>query len=255
MRINWRIIFPLLMIGLVLMACSRGAVKEQLPPYEQYQKAMNYYQHEDYLKAQNEFQRLIYSYPGQSFVDTAQYYLAMTYFDIGSYPEAIGEFKRLLQAYPTSAFADDSQYRVAMAHYEESPRYALDQTETYAAIDEFSVLLDRFPGSSYADGAREKLEELYDKLAKKMFKSGELYMKLNDYSPALIYFEQIRDNYPSTEWAAMAFYYTGEAQLKQGRKSDALETFQNFVIAFPEHKLTKKAQKQISKLAPQETGG
>jgi outer membrane protein assembly factor BamD len=239
----------------VVLCCSRGAVKEQLPPFEQYQLAMRQYEKEDYLKAQSEFQKLIYSFPGQSFIDTAQYYLAMTYFKIGSYPEAVGEFKRLLQTYPGSGLADDAQFQIAMAHYDESPRYSLEQTETYAAIDEFSVLVDKYPGSPHIADTQEKLDVLYDKLAKKLYKSGELYMKLNDYDPALIYFGQVRDNYPNTEWAILAFYYSGLAQLKSGRKSDALETFQNFVTAFPENKLARKAQKQISKLATPETGG
>lgn len=81
-------------------------------------------------------------------------------------------------------------------------------------------------------------------------------MKLSDWEPALIYFEQVRDNYPNTEWAVLAMYYTGEAQEKLGRKSDALGTFQNFVEAFPDHKLSQKAQKHIAGLKPAEvTGG
>ncbi len=252
-----RLIFAMVLSGMAAMivSCSRGGVKETLPPREQYQKAMAYYDDGDFLKAQGEFQKIVYSYPGQPFVDTAQYYLAMSYYKIESYPEAIGEFKRLLQAYPSSPLADDAQYYVGMSHFNDSPSFTKDQTETYAAIDEFGVFLDRFPSSPFAEDVQSRLDVLYDKLARKLFKSGQLYLKLNDYEPALIYFEQVRDNYPQTEWATMALYYTGEAQLKLGRKSDALETFQNFVTAFPDHKLSKKAREHIDKLAPVQAGG
>jgi outer membrane protein assembly factor BamD len=252
-----RLLLMVILAGIViaLLACSRGAVKEPLGPREQFQKAMAYYNDGDFLKAQGEFQRVVYSFPGQPFVDTAQYYLAMSYYNIVSFPEAIGEFKRLLQAYPSSPLADDAQYYVGMSHFNESPGFTKDQTETYAAIDEFGVFLDRFPSSQYAQDVQSRLDTLYDKLARKLFKSGHLYLKLNDYEPALIYFEQVRDNYPQTEWAKMAMYYTGEAQFKLGRQSDALETFQNFVAAFPDHKLTKKAQERINKLTPVQAGG
>jgi outer membrane protein assembly factor BamD len=201
------------------------------------------------------FQRLIYSFPGQTFIDTAQYYLGMSFSNMKDYPEAITEFRRLLTAYPASPFTDDAQYQVALCYYRQSPTYYHDQSETYDAIDEFSIFLSRYPRSPLREDAQAKLNELYDKLAKKLYKSGELYLKLNDYEPALIYFQQVRDNYPNSDWASYAFYYSGEAMQKQGRLSDALVTFQNFVLAFPDSKLAQKARQRIAELQSSESGG
>jgi len=252
-----RLTFPAILAGalITLLSCSKGGVKESLSPGEQFHRAQALYDSEDYLKAQTEFQRIVYSFPGQTFIDTAQFYLAMSYYQVESYPEAIGEFKRLLQAYASSPLADDAQYYVGMSHFNDSPGFAKDQTETYAAVDEFGVFLDRFSSSSFTDDVKAKLDILYDKLARKLYRSGYLYLRLNDFEPALIYFEQVRDNYPQTEWAKLALYYTGEAQQKLGRQSDALETFQNFVAAFPDHKLNKKAREKIEKLSPAQAGG
>jgi outer membrane protein assembly factor BamD len=240
---------------LAISACSRSGVREGLPPNEQYQQAMKSFEKKNYLKAQSEFQKVIYSYPGLSFIDTAQYYLGMSYLDVSSYSEAAGEFKRFLATYPASPLADQAQYNLAMSYFNQSPGFALDQTDTYSAIDEFSVFLDKYSESPLVADAKQKLDLLNGKLAKKLYKAGELYMKLNDFEPALIYFGQVRDNYPSSEWAAYAFYYSGEAQMKLGRKSEALETFQNFMQAFPDHKLAHKAQKNIAILSPVQTTG
>ena len=248
------IIFGIIGI-LIVLSCSKPAVREQESPRQLYDRAMQYYQKEKYLKAQAELQRLIYSFPGQTFIDTAQYFLGMTYYNISNYSESSAEFKKLLDTYPASAYADAAQYQIAMSHYRESPRYSLDQTETFNAVDEFSTFLDKYPTSPLVDDARSKLNSLYGKLAEKMYKNGETYMKLHDYGPAILYFGQVRDNYPSTEWAKLAFYYTGLAQLHNGQKNDALETFQNFVTAFPDHKLAKDARKEISKLQPEQAGG
>jgi len=243
------------MIILILFSCSRSGFKEEATPRQQYDNAMELYNKNKFYKAQMAFQRLIYSYPGQTYIDTAQYYLGMSLYEIKHYPEAIAEFRRLLTAYPSSGFADDAQYQVALAYYNQSPSYYHDQSDTYDAVDELSAFLTRYPRSPLREEAQEKLNELYDKLAKKLYKSGELYLKMHDYEPALIYFGQVRDNYPNTEWAKYAFYYSGEAMRRQGRFSDALETFQNFVTAFPDHKLSKKAREKIEKIQSMTSGG
>ncbi|UCC80155.1 MAG: outer membrane protein assembly factor BamD [Candidatus Zixiibacteriota bacterium] len=248
--------FVLLFISAVILAsCSGSGLKKQATPREQYDYAMEEYNKNKFFKAQMAFQRLIFSFPGQTFIDTAQYHLGMSFYKMKHYPEAVTEFRRLLSSYPTSPFADDAQFQVAICFYDQSPKYYLDQSETYDAIDEFSLFLTRYPRSPRKEEAQEKLNELYDKLAKKVYKNGELYLKMHDYEPALIYFEQVRDNYPNTEWAKYAFYNTGVAMKRQGRISDALETFQNFVLAFPDHKLSKKARENISEIQSITSGG
>jgi outer membrane protein assembly factor BamD len=237
------------------MSCSRGGFKSQVSPRDQYDAAMELYNKNKFFKAQMAFQRLIYNLPGQTYIDTAQFYLGMSFYNMKTYPEAVAEFRRLLSAYPTSDFADDAQFQAAMCFYQQSPSYYHDQSETLDAVDEFSLFLSRYPRSPLKEEAQLRLGELYDKLAKKLYKSGELYLRLHDYEPALIYFEQVRDDYPNTEWAKYALYNTGEAMRKQGRISDALETFQNFVTAFPDHKLSPKARKIISELQPVTSGG
>ena len=250
-----RKIIPFSLIIIILASCSGTGFKEQDTPREQYNYAMELYDKDKFFKAQMAFQRLIYSFPGQTFIDTAQYYLGMSFYNMEHYPEAIAEFRRLLSAYPSSPFADDAQFQVALSFYDQSPKYYHDQSETLDAIDEFSMFLNRYPRSPIKGEAQEKLNELYDKLAKKLYKNGELYLKMHDYEPALIYFEQVRDNYPNTEWAKYAFYNSGVAMREQGRISDALETFQNFVIAFPDHRLSKKAREKISEIQSITSGG
>jgi len=240
---------------IILLSCSRGGLKETEYPRDIYDRATADYNKGKYFKAQTELQRLIYSFPGQPFIDSAQFYLAMSLYNMQEYPEAVGEFRKLLVAYPVSPLADDAQFQLGMCHYQQSPGYALDPEETNMAIDEFSMFLSRYPQSPLVPEARERLNDLNEKLARKMFKSGELYLKMHDYDPALLYFSQVRDNYPETEWATRALYYSGEALMGLDRKSDALETFQNFVTAFPDNKLSRKARKYIEKLQSLANGG
>jgi outer membrane protein assembly factor BamD len=236
-------------LGVVFILAGCGGKPQ--PIYsagDQFTYAKNLYDKGKYNKAQIAFENLIYSYPGNSVIDTAQYYMAMSYYQQKEYSLAAGEFKRLLSAYPRSQFADDSQFQIGMCHYKMSPKYELDQSETHEAISEFQTLISEYPASAYMADAQVRIKELEDKLAQKAFKTGELYLKLRDYESALVYFSYVRDNYPSTDWAIKSYYYTGETYLKLERYDEALEIFQNFLNGFANHDLTPRAKERIEKI-------
>lgn len=237
----------LLLIVVLIVGCGTKTTKV-LPVNEQFKYAMNLYDNGKYFKAQTAFENLIYTYPGNAVIDTAQYYLGMCYYQRKDYGLAAGEFKRILTAYPNSGFADDSQYHIAMCHYNLSPKYSLDQSETNQAIYEFNLLMSTYVSSPFIKDAREKVAELTEKLAKKKFKDGELYLKMGYYDAALTYFSYVRDNYPSTQWAVMAYYYSGEAQFKLKKYEEAKHIFDTFIVGFPDNKLVPKAKKNLEKL-------
>ncbi len=219
-----------------------------LSSQDQFKYAKELYDKKKYFKAKTAFENLIYTYPGNTVIDTAQFYLGMRHYNQKEYGLAAGEFKRLLSAYHKSEFADDAQYQVGMCHYKMSPKYQLDQKETYLAIDEFSLLMSNYPTSEYRDEAIARIKELEDKLSRKKFEAGKLYLRLHNYEPAITYFSFVRDNYPATDWAIQAFYYTGEAQDGLGQYDEALQIFENFLIGFSGHKLAPKAKKKIEQI-------
>ena len=232
---------------LMILGCSKKQ-RQVLAAADQYKLAKELYDKGKYFKAQTEFENLIYTYPGNTVIDTAQYYLGMCQYNQKNYGLAAGEYKRLLTAYPQSKLADDSQYYIGMCHFNMSPKYSLDQNETYLAIDEFNSLFSSYPISEYISEARQRVKELEDKLAKKSFIAGQLYFKMHDYQSALTYFSFVRDNYPATDWAVQAFYYSGEAQLELGQNIEAKQTFESFLSGFSDHKLADKAKSKLNKL-------
>jgi outer membrane protein assembly factor BamD len=235
----------ILLILAGLWGCSHktGTV---LPVADQFKLGKNLYEKKKFYKAQMEFEKLIYSYPGNTVIDTAQYYLAMSLYDQKDYVTSASEFNRLIQSYPQSEWADDAQYQIGMCHYKMSPKYSLDQTETFQAVEAFQNFVSNFASSPLMNDARDRLRELDDKLAKKRFMSGLLYLKMGDYEPAITYFWSVRDNYSATDWAVQSIYYTGDAQLRLKQYDKALETFQGFVTGFPDHKLTAKAKQKMA---------
>lgn len=239
--------YALLLILLGLWGCGHKP-SPVLSVNEQFKLAKQFYDNHKYQKAQQEFEKLIYTYPGNTIIDTAQYFLSMSQYYQKDYIIAAGEFQRLLQSYPQSEYADDAQYQIGMCHYKMSPKYQLDQTETYEALDAFQTFLGNFIGSPLVEDARSRIRELENKLAQKKFMTGLLYLKLADYEPAITYFWTVRDEYPATDWAVQAIYYTGEAYYGQKEYSKALETIQAFAAGFPGHPLSGKAVKKIEQI-------
>ncbi|MBD3234654.1 MAG: outer membrane protein assembly factor BamD [candidate division Zixibacteria bacterium] len=223
------------LIGLIfgiIAGCGSKNVKPVADPDDQLKIAMKLYEKEKYYEAETEFQKFIYNYPGNKAVDTAQYYLGMSYYKDGDYALAAGEFKKFLTSFPASDFADDAQYHLAMSHYHQSPGYELDQSETRLAIDEFLNFLDGYPLSEHADSASVKLTEMRNKLAKKTFKTGRLYQKLNQFDPAILYYNRLITEYPESPYVEESVFRKGECYLKLEKDIKAREAFLEYLNRF-----------------------
>jgi len=238
----------LLLPILLLLGCGGKPDKEVPEVRTQFKIAMGKYNRGEYLDAQEEFQRLIFNYPGETLADTAQYYLAMSYYKDREYALAAGEFQRLLSAFPASEFTEAGHYRLAMTHYERSPKYSLDQSSTYEAIEQFELYLDAFGEGEFADSSRIKLGELRSKLARKAYHNGKIYMKVGDYVAAVVYFEFLLQEYPDTEWAQAAQYEMGECYRKQEMWERAKFAYLEAINGYSRSEHTKKAEKRLSRL-------
>lgn len=241
-------LFVLIAVTAVMISYCGKKPQIILPASQQFTKAKGLYDKGKYYKAQLEFENLIYTYPGNTVIDTAQYYMGMCYYEDKDYGLAIGELKRLLTIYPGSELADDAQFYVAMSHYKMSPKYTLDQNETYRAIEEFSSLIANYPVSEFRDDSRTNLKELENKLAQKSYKAAELYLKLNDYKSALVYFAYVRDNFSSTDWAIRSFFYSGVAQFELNKTDEAKDIFEKFLQGFSDHELALEAKSMLDKV-------
>ena len=252
MQIKFKI-FPLIGIAILLClpavlllgGCGAGGVKPIEDSQSQFKRAMELFNKKKYYEAETEFQRFIYNFPGNTAVDTAQYYLAMCYFDDNDYALAGGEFKKLLTSFPASAFADDAQYRLAMSHYHQSPNYYLDQTDTYIAIEEFLNFLDKYAISEFSDSANFYLKEMRNKLARKTFKAGELYQKLNEYDPAVLYYDRVLDDYADSPFSEEALYHKGECLISLKKDIRARDAFLEYIDKYENGKFHKDATNKL----------
>ena len=239
-----------IMILTGLLGCGGGmTMKVYGSAEEQYRNSMGEYNKKHYLKAIDGFQKLIYNFSGAPMVDSAQYYLALSYFQQKDYYMAAAEFDRLAKTYPGSPFVDNSQYMAGLCYYKSSPNnYGLDQSELIKAIATLEDFITDYPESDAVEDARTALAAARERLAEKRYNNGRLYLRLGYYKSADIYFQAVIDEHTDSKWAARSLFYQGELNFKWKKYNEAKEKFNNFLVVYPEHELSKSAGKMLAQI-------
>jgi outer membrane protein assembly factor BamD len=216
-----------------------------MTPEERLKVAKKLLEKGDYYDAKTQFTILALNYPGTPIADEAQYYLAESHFGLKEYILAAAEYEKLVRNYPQSEFVDDAEYKVALCYYKLSPHYALDQKYTRMAIEKFQQFLEDFPNSPLKSEAEKRLRELRNKLAKKEFKNAELYRKLQFYQSAIIYYDEVLNNYYDSPYAEEALFRKGESLLKLKKFSEAEKVFEIFLQKYPKSSFLPAVRKYL----------
>lgn len=232
--------------GLLVLGC--GGNRERTPStaatyYEEAQKAL---EKGRCLKATDNFQRIVTSFPGSDLADDAQFGLAESYLCAEDYITAIFEYERLREY--RSEWSDDAQYKIALCYYHLALPAPLDQSDTYRAIMEFRRFLEDYPGSPLAKEAVARVEELRGRLGEKAYRTAERYARWEDWNAALIYYEIVLAEYGDTKWVEFAHFGMGEVLEEQDQVEEALAHFREVLRRSTDDELTDKAQENVNRL-------
>ncbi|MEA2031690.1 MAG: outer membrane protein assembly factor BamD [candidate division Zixibacteria bacterium] len=239
-------IMGVMFILALIVSCGTNKTLTNPTARETYQFGREKYDNKKFIDAIEKFQSVIYNYPGDAIVDTAQYYLGMSYYHNEDYKLASTEFNRLAINYPSSPFFERAIYMKAVALFESTPdHYGLDQTELYNAIDLFEDFLIDFPESDQVEGAREHLLAARTRLAKKLYKDGIIYDHIRAYESAKIYFQKVIDDYTDTKFVPNATYQLALMEYKLKNYEKARTKFQDFMTVFPNHELVSDVREKV----------
>ncbi len=217
-------------------------------PDRAFRIAKKNYDEKDYLQAIEDFSFIKVKFSGTSVSDKAQYYLGMSYYNREEFILAAYEFEYLIKNFATSSFAVDGRYMLAMSYYGLSPEYSLDQTYTKFAINEFKNFLELYPENPKSAIAESKIKELKNKLAYKELKAAELYIRMDSYKSALVYYENILQDYFDTDYADDALYGKINTLIKKKRYADARKEIERFESRFPKSPFMKNVQNIKNKI-------
>jgi len=229
----------------LFLSCGSSKIKPIPDAETQFQIAKKEFKEKHFTDAVTEFRKLIFNYPGFANIDSAQYLLAMSYFENDEYAFAIGEFKKLVSYFPSSHLADDASFMIGQANFQLSPKPSLDQTYTQHTIEALENFLEEYPQSDLAPQAKTLLNKAKNKLAEKTYKTGELYVKLGNFQAALIYLDEVLEEYQNSKWTCWALYQKGEIKRYQKKNGEAQEYYQKVIQNHPQSKAAKKAKKRL----------
>jgi len=171
-----------------------------------YKKALEFYEIEEYQKAQTLLELAITSYRGKKEAEDIYYKYAYTYYYLERYILAAYYFKNFSQTYGASKLREESDFMAAYSNYRLSPTFRLDQSYTATAIDELQLFINTYPSSERVQECNNLIDEMRLKLEKKAFEEGKLYLDLRYYQSAMHSFENMLKDFPETINAAQVRY-------------------------------------------------
>jgi len=221
----------LILLGLSLHQCANQ--KEDLEASniaDTYQRGLDYFEKDNYLKAEEVFTFIIYNDPGGAYADDAQFQLAETYYAREEYLLAISEYDRLIRRMKNSSYVEDAFWRKTEAYCELSPDYRLDRDMTDKALKYLYDFVEIYPKSKYIKKANARIIEMREKLARKLLESARLYDTLREYESAIFYYDSILNEYSDTVVYAAARLGKAGDMVALGRFSEARELMNSIAI-------------------------
>ena len=218
---------------------------------KKYKAALEYYQKEDYYRANQLLEQVSPLLTGSEEAEQAKFYLADTYYELGDYLLADFHFRTFYQTYPRSPLAEQAMYNQALSLYNQSPSFDQDQTTTLTAIEALQEFLVRYPTTDRMKEANELIDELLTKLDKKSFDNARLYYQLRYWKSAVVAFDNFQKEHASSPFSEEAAYLKLDAQYRYAQESvpdkqeeryqQAVEYYQSFIDQYPDSKFTRNA--------------
>lgn len=242
------VLASVLVLSIIFGCAHNKELRKPLTAEEQYTFAQDKFNKKKYQESLEEFQRVIYNHPGSDRIDEARFGIAECYFYTKDYTLAASEYRYIVTNFSDSPYADDSQYKLGLCYYHQSPPAELDQELTYKAIEEFQIFLFDYPDSDLKSEVESKLLDCRNKLAKKEYKNGRLYLKQKEYYAAIMYFEEVLTRYHDTEWCDDAQFGIAESYYHQKIWDKSHEHYQKMITNYPQSPLTLEARKRIQQI-------
>ena len=235
------LIYIILSVFIYSCSSSEGSDIKTDDPEQAFRIAKRKFDDKDYLEAIDDFSLIKIKFPGSSVSDKAQFYLADSYYHREEYILAAYEYENMLKNYPLSTLLPETRYKLGLCYYNLSPKYSLDQEFTRYAVEELELYIELYPEDKNVRDAEKKLNELKDKLAYKNYRTGILYMKLDDYKAAALYFRNVYEEYVDSDWADDAMIGEADALINAKKNTEAKKVLERFYKLFPKSTLKSKA--------------
>lgn len=192
--------------------------------------ANNFYAQKKWSKAIALYDRLPNLVAGTEDAAEVVYKSAYANYYDKNYKLAGHQFRNFANTFTRDARREEVAYMSAVSYFEEAPDYNLDQSSTESAINYLQDFLNNYPNSEKVADANKKIEILTSKLEKKSYENSKQYFKMADYRGAVASFENLLEEFPSTQYKQQSMDYIMKSKFELGMfsiyelKKDRLES-------------------------------
>lgn len=244
----------LILVTMVIFACKSEfeSVRTSNNPELIYTKALEFYEKEDWLKAQTLLELSIPNYRGKTEAEDLFMKFAYTHYKNNEFILAAHYFKSFATTFYNSDKKEEAEFMAAYSHYRLSPNAKLDQTYTAKAIEEFQTFVNTHPRSERVAECNELIDEMRRKLEIKAFQQGQLYYNIGQYESAVRSFSNLLTEYPDAVEVEKVRYLMIKATYefanksiygkKQERYEDTVTLYNKFVKKHPKSEYGKEVE-------------
>jgi outer membrane protein assembly factor BamD len=262
MRSNWfhtaLLLTNVVAVSVLGTGCGGSRDASSDTPEVAYRAGEKYFEEFRYHKAIKSFQRVFEFGRVHDWADDAQYMLARSFYEDGQYLLSSNEFERFIGLYPSDDRAEEAAFYRAMSYYQMSPAFDLDGTDTEKAIDYLRLYLAAHPDSEHRDDIGLKIDELQEKLGKKLMETARMYERSEQYRAAVLTYQRVLDEYPTSKPVDEALFGAMRAQIayaeasiltRQGeRYRVAIDLYNRLYQLFPDSDYLKEAEVLYAKV-------
>ena len=195
---------------------------------------------EDWDKAIEVFEQLVFAEPTHPRVVEARMYLARAHFNKGEYITSVSEFTRVLDRHPGHPLAPQASLGICQSYVAQSPHVQRDQSFTVQAWNTCQNTVTDFRGTEEATEAAALRDEMESKLAHKIFIAGDFYYRRNLFHSGIVYFNDLLEQYPRNEWAAQALLRLHQSYSELEWDTEAEEARERLLRQFPDSEAARE---------------
>lgn len=248
----------LLLLLLFITAVSCGQYQKVLNKgtvEERYKMATELYEAKKYSKTIPLFEKITPSYRDKPQMERIQFMVADAHFQIKDYNLAAYYFDKFTKNYPKSSKKEEAAFYSALSYYKLSPKFSIDQKDTYQAIEALQNFIVTYPSSEFVSEANKLIKELTIKLEKKSFEIAKQYYLIEDYKAAIAAFDNLMTDYLGTIYREEAMFLRFKASndlallsvinKKEERLNNAVKAHQKLKRNYPNSKFLEEADKLL----------
>lgn len=223
---------------------------------EKYKSAELFYNSGEYRKASRLFEQILPKYRGKPQAQRLIFFHADSYFLDKNYQLSANQFQNFIKSYPKSNRLIEAHFKEAKSYYYQSPKYSLDQEDTFNAIEKLQIFINNYQESEFSDQANQLIIELQTKLEQKDFETAKQYFTIRDYKASIRANNNFLASYPGTKFREESLYFKfialfeiaiNSIQSKKTERMNGIKKHYEFILKnYPEtlylSKLNKKMQ-------------